>query len=435
MPKRLNYELVDLFFRKNGYFLISGTYENCHSRLEFSDFQGYKYCGNYEYFQTCMRMNSHPRKFFYGNLYTNENIELFIKLKSLPYHLVSGQNIKDTKQPILCKCHICPEDEIPFSTTLNNIQHEYGCPLCRGLQIGKYNNLEYKFPKVASEWDYSRNKDNPSDYASKSGYPVYWICPNGHSYFVPIAWRTQGGTGCDNCGGSKLKEYSFISKSFSDNGFTLLSEEYSGCSQKLEYIDDAGYKYQSDYKCFQVCVLKRKQRIKPFSLHNPHSLENIILYTKLNNSQFEILGGKYCNAQEYTIWCRCSICKTEYFTSWRRIKQKTCPYCSESKGERELQLFLTSKNIVFYPQHIFDDCRNFKPLPFDVYLPDYNVVIEYDGIIHFEDKFDSPEEFEKVKVRDEIKTQYCINNNVRLIRIPYTKLKKMKEILTHELNL
>ena len=60
-------------------------------------------------------------------------------------------------------------------------------------------------------------------------------------------------------------------------------------------------------------------------------------------------------------------------------------------------------------------------MPFDFYLPDYNACIEYDGQQHFEpiDFFGGEEKFKKTIQRDEIKTNYCLVNNIRLLRIRY----------------
>ena len=71
---------------------------------------------------------------------------------------------------------------------------------------------------------------------------------------------------------------------------------------------------------------------------------------------------------------------------------------------------------------MFDKCKgNKRKLPFDFYLPDYNTCIEFDGKQHFEsvDHFGGDEEFVKRLENDKIKTEYCKNYNIQLIRIRY----------------
>jgi len=71
------------------------------------------------------------------------------------------------------------------------------------------------------------------------------------------------------------------------------------------------------------------------------------------------------------------------------------------------------------------------PLPFDFHLPEYNIYIEYDGEQHFKRyKFEKDDNNLNIrKLRDQIKTDYCKNNNIKLIRIKYTDFKKIESIL------
>ena len=67
-----------------------------------------------------------------------------------------------------------------------------------------------------------------------------------------------------------------------------------------------------------------------------------------------------------------------------------------------------------------------------------NICIEFDGSQHFY-PFDDSEyyknEFVKLQLNDKIKNEYCLNNNIKLIRIPYTEIKNINVILKKELNL
>lgn len=70
----------------------------------------------------------------------------------------------------------------------------------------------------------------------------------------------------------------------------------------------------------------------------------------------------------------------------------------------------------------FNDCRNIRPLPFDFYLPEHRISIEYDGKHHYKPvpQFGGNDYLEKTKIHDNIKTEYCLVNNIRLLRISYT---------------
>jgi len=106
------------------------------------------------------------------------------------------------------------------------------------------------------------------------------------------------------------------------------------------------------------------------------------------------------------------------------IRGRGCPICRESKGEREIRLWLENKNIKFIPQHKFKDCKDIRPLPFDFYLPDYKMCIEFQGRQHYEKVsiFGGEKELKKRQKRDKIKMEYCKDYNIPLIIIKYDDL-------------
>ena len=103
------------------------------------------------------------------------------------------------------------------------------------------------------------------------------------------------------------------------------------------------------------------------------------------------------------------------------LQGKGCPICRESFGERMISKYLDNKKINFIRQKKFTDCKNISHLPFDFYLIDLNMCIEYDGIQHFQpiSLYGGVEEFERTKIRDEIKNEYCRRNGINLIRISF----------------
>jgi Zn finger protein HypA/HybF involved in hydrogenase expression len=112
-----------------------------------------------------------------------------------------------------------------------------------------------------------------------------------------------------------------------------------------------------------------------------------------------------------------------------------CPICSSSKGELLVNNFLVVNNIQFKPQHKFPDCKYKRVLPFDFYLPDYNICVEFDGMQHYKSVkyFGGDKIFVEQQLKDKIKSDYCIKNNIKLIRIK--EKNKINEILKKELNL
>ena len=161
-------------------------------------------------------------------------------------------------------------------------------------------------------------------------------------------------------------------------------------------------------KCSNHVVRTQDEYVDEFSTIN----ENIELVDRYIDTQTPVLHK--CKIDGY-IW---KVRPADIL-----YKGYGCPRCHESKGERKIRLWLEKHNIDYNFQYPFENCRDNKPLPFDFYLPDYNSCIEYDGKQHFEpiEYFGGQEAFEITVRHDNIKNDYCKNNGISLLRIPYFK--------------
>ncbi len=131
----------------------------------------------------------------------------------------------------------------------------------------------------------------------------------------------------------------------------------------------------------------------------------------------------------------CNTCCDHFYQSPLNHLRYGCSKCNQpmSKGEQKINDYLTSQNIVFLQEHIFDDCKHIRHLPFDFYIPSLNICIEYDGRMHSEaiTHFGGEETLKKTQHRDSIKTQYCKDNNIMLIRIPYYDFDNINDVLEY----
>ncbi len=112
-----------------------------------------------------------------------------------------------------------------------------------------------------------------------------------------------------------------------------------------------------------------------------------------------------------------------------------CSLCnSTSRGEKKIKSYLENINVEFYMNHSFEDCKNKKRLKFDFYLPSYKMVLEYDGEHHFkENKYFGIGNLEYITNNDRIKNQYCVDNNIKMLRIPYWDYNNINDILDNNL--
>lgn len=149
------------------------------------------------------------------------------------------------------------------------------------------------------------------------------------------------------------------------------------------------------------------------------------------------------NTYHYYWKCLCKNCgkitkiRSDNLTSGNIIY---CNYCNEniSQGERKIASILKENNINFISQKSFDSCRfpdtNFVA-KFDFYVNN-KYIIEFDGRQHFKDYGNFYFNVPKIQEHDKIKNQWCFENNVPLIRIPYYYLSKieLKDLLLETSN-
>ncbi len=119
---------------------------------------------------------------------------------------------------------------------------------------------------------------------------------------------------------------------------------------------------------------------------------------------------------------------------------KQCGYINRmSKGERHIAHFLTKHNIIFIVQHTFADLKaldNTTPLRYDFYLPNENILIEFDGPHHIEPttypgttRDSAVITHERTVTYDIMKNDYAKKKGMQIIRIPFKELKNIYQIL------
>jgi very-short-patch-repair endonuclease len=97
----------------------------------------------------------------------------------------------------------------------------------------------------------------------------------------------------------------------------------------------------------------------------------------------------------------------------------------DSQGDSEIFGFLIKNKIIFKEKFKLDE------ITFDFYLPILRVCIEFDGRQHFEpiDKFGGVDTYERIKLNDTIKNEYCEEHYIELIRIKYDNINDIYRIL------
>lgn len=143
----------------------------------------------------------------------------------------------------------------------------------------------------------------------------------------------------------------------------------------------------------------------------------------------EFLGNNSYGKHIYK--CRCE-CGNTVIVNGNNLKSKNTQSCGcikkeKSIGEQNIEKILESENIRYKTQVKFPDLKYISYLYYDFALLDDNNniirLIEFDGIQHFKEL--SKWYDEEVSIRDELKNKYARQNNIPLIRIPYTERDSM----------
>jgi hypothetical protein len=176
-----------------------------------------------------------------------------------------------------------------------------------------------------------------------------------------------------------------------------------------------------EYKQNRINLIQNKCCKKCYDIEKHKSSDEILeMFLEKHGDSFKYDMQNYKN-QQSKIEITCKSGHKFHQKVSNHLQGKGCLTCNESSGEREIKVILDSLNINYTTQKKFDDCKYQEKLPFDFYLDEFNILIEYDGIQHFKpiEYFGGINGFEKTKIRDKIKNEYCKKNNIHLIRVSY----------------
>lgn len=270
----------------------------------------------------------------------------------------------------------------------------------------------------------------------------------------------------------KKNNYIAINKNNKLNDIT--EKEFINSYMELKSAEKMGKRYH----CSSTAILNYAKKIrynpalaksyklsktdKEFIIHNYHNYTSTELAKKFNVSRGMItklwydnnLLGKINNnitttekditGQKFGKWtvlyktnkrnaggviywhckCDCGIEKDVLGSSLRNGLSLSCgTHSNISKGNEKIKQILIENNIPFKIEYKFDSCKDKKILPFDFYINN-QYLIEYDGIQHYDknSRFD----YEYTHKHDLIKSAWCKDNNIPLIRIPFWHYEHLK---------
>lgn len=115
-----------------------------------------------------------------------------------------------------------------------------------------------------------------------------------------------------------------------------------------------------------------------------------------------------------------------------------CPNCNKSKGEIKILSFLENYNQKYQTQYKFQDLKGVGNglLSYDFYLPNQNLLIEYQGEFHDgTPTIQTEENYQIQQEHDRRKRKYAKEQNIELLEIWYWDYENIEQILSEKLNI
>lgn len=334
---------------------------------------------------------------------------------------------KNVESIIHCKCEICKNE---WDTKAKNLLSGHGCPKCNlsnpMLTTEKYKEqIKDINPNIIVIGEYSGNKKRIDCECS--------IC--GHKW-SPFANTIKSGHGCPNCKilKGRLTQEEFVNKAKRVNPYIQIIGNYQ--TNKIP-IEVKCLKCDKIFKINPSYILRGKNVCKDCYKKELRNTDEYFKEQLIKKNPYAIPLEKYIDTKT-KIKFKCSVCKNIWSARPSSVLYGTgCPMCSLSHGEKEIKSILDKYNVKYESQKQFENLLGIKGkyLSYDFYLPDYNLLIEYQGKQHLQpiNYFGGEKQFKIQKEHDRRKLEYAENHNINLLVILYNE--NVKEKIIETLNL
>ncbi len=276
-----------------------------------------------------------------------------------------------------------------------NNRQRTGCPVCAGKQVLRgFNDLESQNPDIAAEWDVEKNDKLPSDVTAKSSQLAWWKCEKGHSWQARISNRVSLGRGCPYCSNQKILP-----------GYNDLVTIHPELSEEWDYKKNdiapntvgAGSTYKAWWKCNRFghsWQAEIKDRVHgngcPFcsgrkTLKGFNDLATVRpeLLLEWDYEKNDVDPTSLSPSNEKKVWWKCFRGHSYLSAVYNRAAGKGCPFCIS-----ELKTSFPEQTILFYLKQVTKaESRHIEfGKEIDVFLPELNAGIEYNGEFYHKDK-------------------------------------------------
>lgn len=345
------------------------------------------------------------------------------------YTLSKPFKYENMKTRIYLKCNI---DNYHWDVRYSNfIYKKTGCPKCSNTALPTQQEIELKISQRCLMKNFSLIETFKY---KNSQTKIHFKCNiDGYEWYT--TYYNLNKTGCRKCNKTAKLTYREFKKNILErckevNCKVMSPIVYDNTSSKIHLkcnID--GYEWFPEYNNFINSRYGCPKCSKVGKLSQNEMENNII--NRCNEMDYSLIDNVICNGSKTKFKIKCNVCDNEWTPNYNNFyyKKTGCPKCNQSKGELNVANYLNLNNIQYFREYKFDKCKYKRKLPFDFYLPEYNLCIEFDGEQHFKPQncWGGDNDFKIIRIRDEIKNKYCLDNNINLIRIKYNE--NIEEIL------
>lgn len=371
---------------------------------------------------------------------TNEDFLIELQKLNPTYDVLSEYVNCDTN--VHCYCHIHNTDF--YSTPYSLLKGQIGCDFCRREKISIKNRRNKKdFVNKLSQVNI--NIDVIGDYTNCKN-KIECMCKiHNEVFFATPDHLIQGETGCPKCIQQKQHECGLKSQDQftlqikNINPHIIVLGEYNGAKEKISVrCAMCGHEWTPVASSLVQGFGCPKCAHKNISERQTKNISAFLYDLQYWNPDILYIDG-YTKASS-KVHVRCKQCGHEWYPIGTAITGRNpsgCPICCMSHGEKRIHSFLLHHNIYNIPQYAFDDLVGLKnkPLSYDFYVPQYNLLIEYqgefhDGTVHFQ----TEEKLKSQKEHDYRKKNYALVHGYNFLEIWYWDYDKVDDILQNTIN-
>ena len=302
--------------------------------------------------------------------------------------------------------------------------------------------LKKDYPELAKYWNYKRNNKNGiyfEDFFPHSNKKVWWICNEGHEWQASPN-NVSRGKKCPYCANLKVwpgfndlaSQYPDVAKIWNNekNGSLSPTDVVYGSGKKVWWVCGKGHEWEAPIAAIvkgHSCPVCKNRKV--ISGVNDLKTTNPELASEWNyEKNGSLTPNQIVAGSPKTVWWKCKKGHEWQASIVSRNKGHYCPICDTNKHTS-----LAEKTFVYYLRQngvVVEENKRIGRRELDIYLPEYNMGIEYDG-----------EHYHTNPRKDKLKNDYCKENGIKLIRIREPNLPNINgckcikiQKLTNDLN-